>query len=99
MTMSVDRDDEDVCADGVDRSGDQVSAGPSVTVAVVKIVVGLVVMVAGLVLTQQFPTRPDQAGYIPVMLVFFLIMMIGGGLVASGWMVVYGQIKGDGGRS
>lgn len=72
--------------------GDRVreeSAGqqaPSWVVAVVMLLVGIVVVLVGLWASQYFAAPVTRWGYVPVMFAFMLVMMIGGGLMTSGFI-------------
>lgn len=50
----------------------------------VRLLIGLAIVIAGLTWSLHFDGAIDRFGYVPVMLVYLIIMIIGGGTMVSG---------------
>lgn len=70
-------------------------AGVAVWVAVGKLLLGLVGMVAVLACSEGMVGFVQRWGYVPVMLVYMLAMMLTGGLVAAGAMGLWSVMRGE----
>ncbi|MCF4007776.1 hypothetical protein L1O03_11430 [Corynebacterium uropygiale] len=77
-----------------DRAGEESSGqqAPSWVAAVIMFLVGIVVVLVGLWASQYFAAPVTRWGYVPVMFVFKVIMMIGGGLMTSGFMRICSRL-------
>lgn len=57
-----------------------------------KLVAGVLVVLIALWESQFFAGPVERYGYVPVMFVFMVVMMVGGGLMASGVMGVWSRV-------
>lgn len=70
--------------------GDQQSSGEqSVWIPVVKFVVGIVVILVALTFSEHISGPIGDFGYVPVMFLYVVVMIIGGGLMVSGFMALW----------
>lgn len=78
---------------GDDHHGDSGSAGPAAWVPVVKIIVGVCIVLAGLWWSWQRFAGLGHGEYVYTMFGYMLVMMLGGGLLANGVITIVKQLR------
>lgn len=58
-------------------------------IPVVKLVVGVLVVLTALTFSEHIADPISDFGYVPVMFCYVIVMMIGGGLMVSGFMALW----------
>lgn len=71
-----------------DQSAENPTDSP-VWIPVVKLVVGVLVVLAALTFAEHIADPISRFGYVPVMFCYVIVMMIGGGLMVSGFMALW----------
>lgn len=69
------------------------TGGVNVGVQGIKILAGLAVMIGGLLYIKHVDMPQADMAYVAIMMVFLLLMMIGGGLLASGVQTIVNAAK------
>ncbi|AHW62544.1 Putative membrane protein [Corynebacterium glyciniphilum AJ 3170] len=58
-------------------------------IPVVKLIIGVLVVLAALTFSEHIAEPISDYGYVPVMFCYVIVMMIGGGLMVSGFLALW----------
>lgn len=73
---------------GADQADDSASDSP-MWIPVTNLILGVLVVLAALTFSEHIAEPISRFSYVPVMFCYVIVMMIGGGLMVSGFMALW----------